>query len=155
MDNVNFNTPAGSKPERNTLILYLNTGTAQEPVWSAVGLGVEESSMEYDWSEKTERDILGNVRTTIKKPKITQKFEPCNLDSSDNAQAMIWNQAIRHQDMAAMTNNDLFAIADGMTVIENFLFGVLDMMDESVTENISKRDAKIRKYTEKYRKYRK
>ncbi len=49
----------------------------------------------------------------------------------------------------------LFAIADGMTVIENFLFGVLDMMDESVTENISKRDAKIRKYTEKYRKYRK
>ena len=42
-----------------------------------------------------------------------------------------------------------------MTVIENFLFGVLDMMDESVTENISKRDAKIRKYTEKYRKYRK
>lgn len=49
----------------------------------------------------------------------------------------------------------LFAIADGMTVIENFLFGVLDMMDESITENMAKRDARIKKYTEKYRKYRK
>lgn len=49
----------------------------------------------------------------------------------------------------------LFAVADGMTVIENFLFAVLDMMDESITENMAKRDARIKKYTEKYRKYRK
>lgn len=49
----------------------------------------------------------------------------------------------------------LFALADGMTVIENFLFGILDEMDESVTENLAKRDAKIKKYTDKYAKYRK
>lgn len=49
----------------------------------------------------------------------------------------------------------LFAISDGMTVIENFLFGVLDMMDASITENMAKRDAKIKKYTEKYKKYHK
>lgn len=49
----------------------------------------------------------------------------------------------------------LFAIAGGLTVIENFLFGILDMMDASVTENMAKRDARIRKYTEKYQKYRK
>ena len=29
------------------------------------------------------------------------------------------------------------------------------MMDASVTENMAKRDARIRKYTEKYQKYRK
>lgn len=49
----------------------------------------------------------------------------------------------------------LFAISDGMTVIENFLMAILDEMDESVTENLAKRDARIKKYTEKYSKYKK
>lgn len=49
----------------------------------------------------------------------------------------------------------LFALADGMTVIENFLMAILDEMDESVTENLAKRDARIKKYTEKYSKYKK
>ena len=49
----------------------------------------------------------------------------------------------------------LFALSDGMTVIENFLMAILDEMDESVTENLAKRDARIKKYTEKYSKYKK
>ena len=47
----------------------------------------------------------------------------------------------------------LFALADGMTVVENFLFALMDEMDASVTENLAKRDSRIRKYTEKYSKY--
>lgn len=49
----------------------------------------------------------------------------------------------------------LFAMADGLTVIENFLYALLDEMDEAVTENLAKRDARIKKYTEKYSKYKK
>lgn len=49
----------------------------------------------------------------------------------------------------------LFALADGMTVVENFMFALLDEMDESITENLAKRDARIKKYTEKYSKYNK
>lgn len=49
----------------------------------------------------------------------------------------------------------LFALADGMTVVENFLFALLDEMDESITENLSKRDSRIKKYTDKYSKYKK
>lgn len=49
----------------------------------------------------------------------------------------------------------LFALSDGMTVIENFLMALLDEMDEAVTENLAKRDARIKKYTEKYSKYKK
>lgn len=49
----------------------------------------------------------------------------------------------------------LFALSDGMTVVENFLFALLDEMDESITENLSKRDARIKKYTDKYSKYKK
>ena len=47
----------------------------------------------------------------------------------------------------------LFALSDGMTVVENFLFALLDELDESITANMAKRDSKIHRYTEKYRKY--
>lgn len=47
----------------------------------------------------------------------------------------------------------LVAIADGLTVIENLLYGLLDKMDEDITANIAKRDARIKKYTDKYSKY--
>ena len=49
----------------------------------------------------------------------------------------------------------LSAMADGLSVIENFVLAVLDQMDESVTENLAKRDARIAKYTAKYAKYKK
>ena len=110
MADVSFNTAEGSVVERKLLILYLNTGTSEAPVWSVVGKRVEDSSMEYDWSEETKQDILGNTYTTMKKPKITQTFDPCELDSGDKAQVKIWNQAVRDQDVAAMTNNDLLVV---------------------------------------------
>lgn len=47
----------------------------------------------------------------------------------------------------------LFAVADGLTVVETFLFALLDEMDEKTTAAIASRDAKVKKYTEKYRKY--
>lgn len=47
----------------------------------------------------------------------------------------------------------LVALSDGLTVIENFLYGLLDKMDEDITANIAKRDARIKKYTDKYSKY--
>lgn len=47
----------------------------------------------------------------------------------------------------------LFALADGLTVIENFLYALLDKMDVDITENVAKRDARIKKYTDKYSKY--
>lgn len=49
----------------------------------------------------------------------------------------------------------LFALAEGLTVVENFLFALLDYMDADITSNLSKRDARIAKYTTKYKKYHK
>ena len=51
MADMTFNTPAGQVVDRKLLILYLNTGTNSAPVWSPIGKRVEESSMEYDYSE--------------------------------------------------------------------------------------------------------
>lgn len=48
----------------------------------------------------------------------------------------------------------LTAIADGLTVLENFVYAIVDEMDESVRENMAKREGRIAKYTAKYRKHR-
>lgn len=110
MAEMTFNTKAGAVVERKLLILYLNTGTSEAPIWSAIGKRVEDSSAEYDWGEESKTDIFGNTYTTMKTPTITQSFDPCELDSGDAAQLKIWNQAIRDQDVAAMTNNDLLVV---------------------------------------------
>ena len=110
MADLTFNTVAGSVVERKLLILYLNAGTSQAPAWSPIGKRVEDSSMEYDWGEETKTDIFGEVYTTMKKPTLTQTFDPCELDAGDVAQVKIWNMAIRDQDVATMTNNDLLVV---------------------------------------------
>ncbi len=110
MAEMNFNTPAGNTVARKLLILYLNTGTYEAPIWSAIGKRVEDSSMEYDWGKESTTDILGDTYSTYKTPVITQTFEPCNLDSGDTAQQKIWNQSIRDQDTGAMANNDLLVV---------------------------------------------
>lgn len=65
MADYTFNTPAGQTIARELLIAYLNTGTASEPVWSAVGKRVEDSSSEYDWQTETKKDILGSTYGTM------------------------------------------------------------------------------------------
>lgn len=110
MADMTFNTKAGAVVERKLLILYLNTGTGSEPVWSPIGKRVEDSSMGYDWGEESKTDIFGNTYTTLKKPTITQTFDPCELDGGDTAQVRIWNQSIKDQDVTAMTNNDLLVV---------------------------------------------
>lgn len=49
----------------------------------------------------------------------------------------------------------LFALAEGLTVVENFIFSLLDRMDEGITDNLTKREGRIAKYTARYRKYQK
>ena len=110
MADMTFNTASDAVVERKLLILYLNTGTAEAPNWSAIGKRVEDSSMEYDWGEDSKTDIFGATYTTLKRPIITQTFDPCELDSSEAALVKIWNQAIKDQDVAAITNNDLLVV---------------------------------------------
>lgn len=44
----------------------------------------------------------------------------------------------------------LTALADGLSVLENFVFAVVDEMDESVRKNMAEREGRIAKYTAKY-----
>ena len=102
-----FNTPAGQTIKRELMIAYLNTGTESSPVWSPFGKRTTDSSIEYDWSEETSQDILGNTFTTMKKPVMTQTFDPWELDSANEAQELIYQKAIIEQDAPALTNMDV------------------------------------------------
>lgn len=111
MADLTFNTKAGAVVERKMLILYMNTGTGSAtPTWSPIGKRVEDSSAEYDWGDEAKTDIFGNTYSSMKKPTITQTFDPCELDSGDVAQLKIWNMAIKDQDVAALTNQDLLVV---------------------------------------------
>ena len=109
-DNLKFNTTENQTVDRDLLILCLNTGTSEAPVWSPVGKRVSDSSMEYDWSEETNTDILGDTYTTLSKPKVSQAFEPWTLDAGDKAQVKVWNDSIRNQDTNAMACNDMLVL---------------------------------------------
>lgn len=103
----NFNTPDGQTVARELLIAYLNTGTATSPVWSPIGKRTDDSSMDYDWSEETSQDILGNTWATMKKPVVSQSFDPLPLDASDAAVKKIHKLGVIDQDPQALSSQDM------------------------------------------------
>lgn len=107
MSEYTFNTTPGETISRELLIAYLNTGTESAPVWSPLGKRTTDSSEEFDWGEETNQDILGNTFTTMKKPTITQSFDPWDLDGGDAAQAKIHKLAVIEQNASALTNQDM------------------------------------------------
>lgn len=44
----------------------------------------------------------------------------------------------------------LTAMANGLTVLENFAYAIIDEMDEDIKDNLAKRNDRIAKYTAKY-----
>ena len=110
MADYTFNTTPGQTVARELLIAYLNTGTNSSPTWSPIGKRVEDSSAEYDWSDETKQDILGSTWGTMKKPIITQTFDPCELDAGDEAQKKIWDLAVVKQDAQALANMDMLIV---------------------------------------------
>lgn len=101
-----FNVPEGETIARELMIAYLNVGTSTAPEWSPFGKRTTDSSMEMDWGEETSQDILGNTYTKMKKPTISQSFDPWDLSGGDKAQEKIANLAIVDQDAQALTSQD-------------------------------------------------
>lgn len=105
---LKFNTPKGQPIARELLIAYINTTPATEkPTWAAIGSHTTESSQEYDWSEDSAQDILGETHTSAKKPIMTQAFDPIVPTTGDSAAEYIHNMAIIRQDVQAMQSCDM------------------------------------------------
>lgn len=133
MADIAFNTPAGQQIPREQMVAYLNTGSHEEPVWSAIGRGTPDSSMEMDWSRESEQDVLGNTVNSMKKPVKTQSFDPLPPYADDTAAVRIWNLAIKDEDAQALANQDVlvahfytdktFAVRNDSSSIEVTSFG--------------------------------
>lgn len=122
-DTMKFNTTDGQTIARETLIACLNTGTSDAPVWSPVGIRVYSSNAEYDWQKETNQDIIGNAYSTMKKPIVTQTFDPWELSGGDEAQLQIWNDGVRKQDAQAMSNKDMLIIHKYAGTANTAVFG--------------------------------
>ena len=105
-----FNTADNQTIARELLLLFMNTGTKDAPVWSPIGKRVEESSMELDWQRESKKDIMGNTYNTMKKPVITQTFEPWELAKGDTAQERVWQLAFVEQNAQALCNMDVLVV---------------------------------------------
>lgn len=105
--NYVFNVTGSQTIAREMMIAYLNTGTAEAPVWSPMGRRSTDSDVEFDWKEETIQDILGNIYTSMKKPTLTQSFDAWDLAGGDAAQQRIVNLAFVKQDPQALTNQDM------------------------------------------------
>ena len=75
-----------------------------------MGKRVEDSSATYDWGEESTRDILGNIWNTMRKPVVSQTFEPGDLDSDDSAQQKIWNLGVKDHDARALAAQDMLIV---------------------------------------------
>lgn len=105
-----FNTAPGKTVERKMYLCCGNYGTESAPQWGKLGKRVEDSSAEMDWGEETKQDILGDTYTTMKTPVTSQSFDPCELDSGDEYQQLIWKLAVVDQDAPALCNQDLLRV---------------------------------------------
>lgn len=107
---VKFNTPNGETVARELQVAYLNVGERAEPDLAPLGSRTTDSSAEYDWSRESSTDVLGKTRTSMKKPIITQTFDPLPLDGGDRAIAKLHQLAIVDQNPAALCNLDMVIV---------------------------------------------
>lgn len=72
-----FNLQTGQKAERKLLITCVDVGTTDNTEdWEVIGVGIEESSVEYNPDMTTTTDIIGNTSTVINKLEPKQTMEP-------------------------------------------------------------------------------
>lgn len=110
MPDMTFNTPSGQTIKREMLVAYLNTSATSTPVWSPLGKRVTDSEQSFDWGKEDSQDILGNNWSSLKKPVITQDFDPYDLDGGDAAAVKIWNMAIKEQNYTALASQDMLIV---------------------------------------------
>lgn len=135
MADYTFNTPENQTVAREMLLLFLNTGTKETPVWSPVGYRVEESAMEMDWQKNSAQDIMGQTYSTMKKPVKTQSFTPWPLANGDAAQKHLWKLAIVDEDAQALCNQDVLVVHKYAGELET---GVLAIRNEASSIEVTR-----------------
>ena len=92
---TSFNLQDGQKAERKLLVTAVNVGDklgAGTPEWQIIGVGVEDSSIEYNPDTTTSTDILGISTTIINKLETSQTLEPMVVMGGSKLALKLYNQ---------------------------------------------------------------
>ena len=92
-----FNLKDGQKAERKLLVTAVNVGDSitkgsGTPEWQIIGVGVEDSSIEYNPDTETITDILGITETTVNKLETSQTLEPMTVRGGSKLAIKLYNQ---------------------------------------------------------------
>lgn len=92
-----FNLTNGQKAERKLLVTAINVGdsiteSSGSPDWQIVGVGVEDSSIEYNPDTETITDILGITTTTVNKLETSQSLDPMTIMGGSKLAVKLYNQ---------------------------------------------------------------
>ena len=96
-DATQFNLKDGQKAERKLLVTAVNVGDSISsgsgtPEWQIIGVGVEDSSIEYNPDTETITDILGITETTVNKLETSQTLEPMTVRGGSKLAIKLYNQ---------------------------------------------------------------
>lgn len=103
-------TGEGVSATREMMITFVNTGTTDVPVWSAMGAKVTDSSIEYDWSLENNTDILGNAYTTAKTAQMSQSFSGNEVIAGDVVMNHLVDLAVVQKDAAKLVKQDCLVV---------------------------------------------
>ena len=92
-----FNLKDNQKAERKLLVTAVNVGDSiaegsGTPDWQIVGVGVEDSSIEYNPDTETITDILGITETTVNKLETSQTLDPMTVRGGSKLAIKLYNQ---------------------------------------------------------------
>lgn len=118
--NVKFNGTNGETIDRELLVAMLEI--PPEDNLAPLGEGTTDSSEEFDWSRESNTDILGTVRTTMKKPIKTQSFDPLPVYVGGKAINYLHKLAIVDENAAALCNLKMLIVHLYITVEGTELF---------------------------------
>ena len=96
-DATQCNLKDGQKAERKLLVTAVNVGDSitkgsGTPEWQIIGVGVEDSSIEYNPDTETKTDILGITETTVNKLETSQTLEPMTVRGGSKLAVKLYNQ---------------------------------------------------------------
>lgn len=96
-DIQSFNLLSNQKAERKYLVTAVNVGdsiseSSGTPEWQIVGVGVEDSSIEYNPDTETITDILGITETSVNKLETSQSLEPMTVRGGSKLAVKLYNQ---------------------------------------------------------------
>lgn len=96
-DATAFNLQDNQKAERKLLVTAVNVGDSISkgsgtPEWQIVGVGVEDSAIEYNPDTETVTDILGITETTVNKLETSQSLDPMTVRGGSKLAIKLYNQ---------------------------------------------------------------